>query len=208
MKTNLQLVGRSQFTTQLLRTIESHMSKKTIFFLYGPIFTGKSFFAQSFSLARSLVPVTYVPDSQSVEQNRDFFAQIENSSLKGIPLGVIVDNFENFLGDVHRIINKLESLDSCYVFLISRKEERHTLGSLDLSKWSIMELHFPPLRDRREDILPLVESFFYERYNLTPEIDEETKKVLELYEWPKNIYEIKLLVSELDSARVDVDRLP
>jgi DNA-binding NtrC family response regulator len=60
---------------------------------------------------------------------------------------------------------------------------------------AIISLFLPPLRDRREDILPLV-YFFIERYNrrfrksvrgITP----ETRDLLVKYEWPGNVRELK-----------------
>ena len=60
---------------------------------------------------------------------------------------------------------------------------------------AIISLFLPPLRDRREDILPLV-YFFIGRYNkrfkksvrgITP----ETKELLVKYDWPGNVRELK-----------------
>ena len=60
---------------------------------------------------------------------------------------------------------------------------------------AIISLFLPPLRDRREDILPLVH-FFIERYNqrfrksvrgITP----ETRELLTKYDWPGNVRELK-----------------
>jgi DNA-binding NtrC family response regulator len=60
---------------------------------------------------------------------------------------------------------------------------------------AIISLFLPPLRDRREDILPLVH-FFIARYNkrfrksvrgITP----ETSELLTKYDWPGNVRELK-----------------
>ncbi len=60
---------------------------------------------------------------------------------------------------------------------------------------AIISLFLPPLRDRREDVLPLVQ-FFIERYNrrfrksvrgITP----ETRQLLSSYDWPGNVRELK-----------------
>ena len=60
---------------------------------------------------------------------------------------------------------------------------------------AIISLFLPPLRDRREDVLPLVH-FFIERYNrrfrksvrgITP----ETRDLLSSYDWPGNVRELK-----------------
>ena len=56
-------------------------------------------------------------------------------------------------------------------------------------------LHLPPLRERKEDIIPLAEQFmkkFSDFYNKTPiEIDEKTRRQLLEYPWPGNIRELE-----------------
>jgi transcriptional regulator with PAS, ATPase and Fis domain len=60
---------------------------------------------------------------------------------------------------------------------------------------AIISLFLPPLRDRREDILPLVH-FFIERYNrrfrkAVRGITPETRDLLSSYDWPGNVRELK-----------------
>jgi DNA-binding NtrC family response regulator len=60
---------------------------------------------------------------------------------------------------------------------------------------AIISLFLPPLRDRREDILPLV-YFFIERYNRrfrksVRGISPETRELLTKYDWPGNVRELK-----------------
>jgi len=60
---------------------------------------------------------------------------------------------------------------------------------------AIIAIFIPPLRDRREDILPLVD-FFIERYNRkfrksVRGITEETRKLLLHHNWPGNVRELK-----------------
>jgi transcriptional regulator with PAS, ATPase and Fis domain len=60
---------------------------------------------------------------------------------------------------------------------------------------AIISLFLPPLRDRREDILPLVH-FFIERYNRrfrksVEGISPETRELLVKYDWPGNVRELK-----------------
>jgi two-component system, NtrC family, response regulator AtoC len=78
---------------------------------------------------------------------------------------------------------------------------------------AIISLFLPPLRDRREDILPLV-NFFIERYNrrfrknvhgITP----ETSELLTKYDWPGNVRELKnaieraMILEDEDMLRSD-----
>src|ERR1700727_1493126 len=60
---------------------------------------------------------------------------------------------------------------------------------------AIISIFLPPLRERKEDVLPLVE-FFLDRYsrkfrkNVTG-ITEETRKLMLKYDWPGNVRELK-----------------
>jgi two-component system, NtrC family, response regulator AtoC len=60
---------------------------------------------------------------------------------------------------------------------------------------SIIPIFIPPLRDRMEDVLPLVE-FFIERYNVrfrknVKGITQETRDLMMEYDWPGNVRELK-----------------
>jgi two-component system, NtrC family, response regulator AtoC len=60
---------------------------------------------------------------------------------------------------------------------------------------AIIAIFIPPLRDRKEDILPLVE-FFIERYNWKFKksirgITDETRRLLLGHNWPGNVRELK-----------------
>jgi two-component system, NtrC family, response regulator AtoC len=60
---------------------------------------------------------------------------------------------------------------------------------------AIIAIFIPPLRDRKEDILPLV-NFFIERYNRTFKksirgITDATRKLLLSHNWPGNVRELK-----------------
>ena len=60
---------------------------------------------------------------------------------------------------------------------------------------AIISIFIPPLRERKEDILPMVD-FFIERYNRkfrkgVRGISEETRKLLMQHNWPGNVRELK-----------------
>ncbi len=60
---------------------------------------------------------------------------------------------------------------------------------------AIISIFLPPLRERRDDILPMVE-FFIDRYNRkfrknVRGITEETRKLLMNHNWPGNVRELK-----------------
>ena len=60
---------------------------------------------------------------------------------------------------------------------------------------AIISIFIPPLRERKEDILPMVD-FFVERYNKkfrknVHGINEDTRKLLMQHSWPGNVRELK-----------------
>jgi DNA-binding NtrC family response regulator len=76
---------------------------------------------------------------------------------------------------------------------------------------AIISIFLPPLRERKEDILPMVE-FFIERYNRRFKksirgISEESRKLLLNHDWPGNVRELKnaieraMILEEEDSLR-------
>jgi len=76
---------------------------------------------------------------------------------------------------------------------------------------SIIPIFIPPLRHRKEDVLPLVD-FFIERYNFRFRkgirgITQETRNLLLAYDWPGNVRELKnaieraMILEEADYIR-------
>src|SRR5262252_4327418 len=81
---------------------------------------------------------------------------------------------------------------------------------------AIISIFLPPLRDRKEDILPLVE-YFIDRYNRkfrksVTGITDDTRKLLHKYDWPGNVRELKNAVERAmileESQVLQPDYLP
>ena len=81
---------------------------------------------------------------------------------------------------------------------------------------AIISIFLPPLRERKEDILPLVE-FFISRYNRkfrknVTGITDETRKLLLKYDWPGNVRELKNAVERAmileEAPQLNPDYLP
>jgi DNA-binding NtrC family response regulator len=79
-----------------------------------------------------------------------------------------------------------------------------------------VEINIPPLRERKDDIIPLVEHFMSIN-NITlskkvEEIDEEAKELLLRYQWPGNIRELKNTIEEImafiSGSKIGVEHLP
>lgn len=66
---------------------------------------------------------------------------------------------------------------------------------------SVTSIHIPPLRERREDIWPLVEHFLYkfaEQYGTAPkQIKPEVITALENHTWPGNVRELRNVVESM-----------
>jgi len=65
---------------------------------------------------------------------------------------------------------------------------------------NVFPIHIPPLRERKEDILPLL-GYFLEKFNrklgLSLQMREEVKAMLLRYDWPGNIRELENLVERM-----------
>lgn len=65
---------------------------------------------------------------------------------------------------------------------------------------NVVPIHVPPLRERREDILPLVQHFLDElngQYNLAKRFSEQALAVLLDYNWPGNVRELRNMIERL-----------
>lgn len=65
---------------------------------------------------------------------------------------------------------------------------------------NVISIDLPPLRDRKDDIKPLLLHFCYfynKKYNMNKQFSDELIQVLENYYWPGNIRELKNLVERL-----------
>jgi Response regulator containing CheY-like receiver, AAA-type ATPase, and DNA-binding domains len=65
---------------------------------------------------------------------------------------------------------------------------------------NVFPIDVPPLRERKEDILPLVDYFmdkFNKKLELSVEVDSEVKEMLLRYEWPGNIRELENLIERM-----------
>ena len=65
---------------------------------------------------------------------------------------------------------------------------------------NVFPIDVPPLRERKEDILPLVD-YFVDKFNkklaLAITVDSEVKEILLRYEWPGNIRELENLIERM-----------
>ena len=65
---------------------------------------------------------------------------------------------------------------------------------------NVLEIQLPPLRDRRDDIIPFVQFFverFNERYKMHKKFSQHALHCFLQYDWPGNVRELEHLVERL-----------
>jgi DNA-binding NtrC family response regulator len=80
----------------------------------------------------------------------------------------------------------------------------------------VVEIRIPPLRQRREDILPLARTFLVslarEQRRPAPELSPELERILLRHPWPGNIPELRGVLQRIlilsGGPRLEVDALP
>ena len=80
---------------------------------------------------------------------------------------------------------------------------------------NVFPIVVPPLRERREDVLPLVDYFvdkFNKKLDIAVTVDGEVKEMLSRYEWPGNIRELENLMERMmlmaRSKRLTLSEIP
>ena len=84
-----------------------------------------------------------------------------------------------------------------------------------LYRLNVIQLHLPPLRERRDDI-PLLVAYFILKHSLKGQpratIDEEVMRWLSAYSWPGNVRELENVIERAitlsQGARITSDDLP
>jgi PAS domain S-box-containing protein len=65
---------------------------------------------------------------------------------------------------------------------------------------AVVEISIPPLAERREDIVPLIEhyfAYFCRQYRIHKQMSDETKRILTAYHWPGNVRELRNLAENM-----------
>ncbi len=84
---------------------------------------------------------------------------------------------------------------------LKKKVEEGTFREDFYFRLKVVTLHIPPLRERREDIPPLVDYFIHqfsqENGKQPVEISSEALQILQDYDWPGNVRELRNLIEHL-----------
>ncbi len=110
--------------------------------------------------------------------------------------------------DVHVIVSTNQDLEKA----IAEKHFREDL----YYRLNVISIHIPPLRERKEDLLPLVEHFVrrysQENHKKIGVMTSEARQILVDYHWPGNIRELENIIERaviLDTDNIiDKDDLP
>lgn len=80
---------------------------------------------------------------------------------------------------------------------------------------NIIPIHIPPLRERREDIIPLANEFLYslsEKYGTKKSLSKEGYEALYNYTWPGNIRELRNMIERIyvmsQGDKIDIEDIP
>jgi PAS domain S-box-containing protein len=105
---------------------------------------------------------------------------IRVGAIKKIPIDVRIISATN--QDLHKLVEEGKFREDLYYRL------------------NVVPIHVPPLRERPEDIIPLVRKYlakFNKRLNDQKQIDPDAMAVLLKYDWPGNIRELQNIVERL-----------
>ena len=136
------------------------------------------------------------------------------AQLQAKLLRVLQENEVRRLGGSRAIPLNVRIISSTNRDLKQKMEEGQFSDAL-YYRLNVVELNIPPLRQRREDILPLCSyylSYFCDRYKLEKEFSQEVKEYLMRYDWPGNVRELRnivenTIVSSLQST-IGLEDLP
>src|SRR5262249_1998866 len=76
---------------------------------------------------------------------------------------------------------------------------------------NVFEIRIPPLRERRDDILPLALGFLHELSEAITELTPEAVEALHGYDWPGNVRELRNVIERAlilrDGPLIDAEHL-
>lgn len=80
---------------------------------------------------------------------------------------------------------------------------------------SVVPIHIPPLRDRQDDIIPLINHFLAQinaRYGMNKSLSKKAYQTLLHYHWPGNVRELKNVIEQIavieEAEWIQADALP
>lgn len=130
----------------------------------------------------------------------DFKGTVYLDGLEQLPMAEREMFLSQFLGHTRGSMRLIVSIDH----LGTPKDKAYVRSLSD--KLSSHVIHLPPMRERKEDILPLANRFLNECVGVgrpKKELSEDVIALLEDYDWPGNIAELKGVVTKAAYASHD-----
>ena len=146
--------------------------------------------------------------------NNHISGRTEGAPLSNMALRFIQERTVQRIGS-----NKQKSVDVRIIAATNKNIEQMVKDQQFRSdlyyRLNIIGMTLPPLRERKEDIMPLAQHFIKtisSQYHITaPSVDADVYDVLARYDWPGNVRELRNVVEKLlimsDGHKITVDSL-
>ncbi len=203
-----EIPGDSEFTRNLNKIIKSSRIGQNFFYLWGPEFTGKSFFSQTYCLYNHVIPISISEISwQDAEKVKEFDSQLQKIQSQNLQSVIIFDQ-PPLTSQLEKIFTTLIKSQTCDIFVISREKVKEIISWLLTTSWAYHEIYFPPLKKRIQDVIP---ALVYVYKNLTEKslkVSPDAARILELFNWPRNFFDVITLAKKISKDQLEVEDLP
>lgn len=188
---HLARVYKSPAMRKILEDIKKLSMENTIVFLYGEKGTEKDYLI-NIILAHITQPnIVAIPEDLT-----------KKTSFKQENVVYILKDFENI--DLSFLFNR-EKCFKCAVFVSDCDyEELYKNGTITFELYEALlnskKFYIPPLRERKQDIIPLANFFLQEISDFLhlpkKELSKDAQDALLEYSWPENAYQLKQCLSK------------
>ncbi len=212
----IPIIGNSNFIRSIKKNIDKYSSSQSRILISGPKGSGKKLIAQNIhklsSKSKSLADII---DFKNLDES-DLFNMFQDQS------NMIKHNLLYISNNKTLILNNIDILPLNFqkklLFFLENKQFFETMKinlnikiiattNKDLieeikkgnfldglyERLKVINIHVPPIKDRREDIIPICE-FYLDYFNLNKKfkffLSKKSSNKLEAYEWPGNVRQI------------------
>jgi len=211
-----QLIGNSIFVNELRKKIPKISNSTSRVFISGEMGSGKKLISQLIhQMSKRKDTLVNVIDFSNLDNNslNNIFSENANNIKDNIfyranNSTLILENIEkipiyfqkkllryldnNYFFKEHQLTLDLKIISLSSKNIIDEIENGNFLKDL-FNRLNVVSIKIPPIKKRREDILPLCNyylNFFNKNINHTFEFSDLAKSKLESYDWPGNIRQI------------------
>lgn len=183
----LARVYKSPSMRKILEEIKNFSFENEIFFLYGEKGTEKDYLVR--------IIIGYLNQPEVIAIPEDLNKKLSSSKQKNTVY--IIQNFENI--DISSLFTPEKSF-RCAIFIADEEyEQLYRNGKISLELYELLlnskKIYIPPLRERKQDIIPLANFFLQEisEFLKLPkkELSKDAQEALLDYSWTENAYQLK-----------------